>query len=286
MHDASLVEEVVDMVLRRHYVIEEGWHERTNPWSRNALYYALSGGVPPDVQKKLQQKSALILGCGGIGNLVGVSLATSGIGKITLLDFDTIEVSNLTRQFMFTKDDVGKSKAEVLKEELLKRSHCVKVETIDSPISKELLESLPKPDLIVLSADSVDSLPTVNAFAIENKVAYINIGYVQDIAVFGPFVIPGQTGCVYCQDILAGTHPLNQQIKDKINSINKTHQAPSNPAVNMLASSLGLMDILKYLGEFGEIQSLNRRIGLWTHSLKLEVQECHKNPDCDICSHC
>lgn len=278
------VVDVLNLVVKQNYVIDADWYDRDHPFSRNFLYYALSGANPQHVQENLKKKTVLILGCGGIGNLVSVALATSGIGRLILLDFDDIEHSNLTRQFMFTRDDIGQNKAEVLKQALLNRSLYTQVETIHGAVSESLLESVVKPDLIVLSADSLDCLPTVNSYAVKHHVPYINIGYVQDIAVWGPFIIPGKTGCFYCRQVIADSQHVDEKLAQKVQRINAKHQAPSNPSVNMLASSLGLMDIIKYLGEFGEIQSLNKRIGIWTNSLKIETQNCERNPDCHMCS--
>ncbi|WP_051908736.1 ThiF family adenylyltransferase [Candidatus Odyssella acanthamoebae] len=216
--------------------------------------------------------------------MVSVSLATSGIGTITLLDFDEIETSNLTRQFMFSLQDIGLNKADVLKRELLKRSTSTQVDIIKERLSQEVLKSIERPDLIVLSADSLDCIPIVNSYAVKNGVPYINIGYIQDIAVWGPFVIPGKTGCFYCQQIIANDNKGDTELKEKVKRINAGHQAPSNPSVNMLASALGAMDIIKFLGDFGKVQSLNKRVGLWTNSLKIETQDCTLNPNCKICS--
>jgi molybdopterin/thiamine biosynthesis adenylyltransferase len=52
-------------------------------------------------QEKLQNTSVLIVGCGGLGSPIAVYLASSGIGKIHLVDFDTVAISNLHRQVLF-----------------------------------------------------------------------------------------------------------------------------------------------------------------------------------------
>lgn len=65
-------------------------------------------------QQKLQDAKVLIIGCGGLGNTAAVYLATSGIGRIHVMDFDIIDVSNLHRQVFFKTDDIGKPKAEIL----------------------------------------------------------------------------------------------------------------------------------------------------------------------------
>ncbi|UNF40064.1 ThiF family adenylyltransferase [Bartonella krasnovii] len=73
-------------------------------YSRSHLHYQSYGMHPVSIQHTLLQKSVVILGCGGIGNHVSAMLAASGVGKLTLVDNDVIELANLTRQILFTED--------------------------------------------------------------------------------------------------------------------------------------------------------------------------------------
>lgn len=61
-------------------------------------------------QNGLLQKSALVIGLGGLGSPASLHLATAGIGRIGLWDFDTVELSNLHRQTAFTLSDIGRKK--------------------------------------------------------------------------------------------------------------------------------------------------------------------------------
>ena len=65
-------------------------------------------------QNKLKSKSVLIVGSGGLGNIIATSLSCIGLRKIYLIDYDTIEIHNLHRQFQFCLGDIGKYKSEVL----------------------------------------------------------------------------------------------------------------------------------------------------------------------------
>lgn len=68
--------------------------------------------------KKLKNKKVLICGVGGVGSFVAEGLARSGIGNIDICDFDDIEESNLNRQLMTNKNNVGKAKVSELKKRL------------------------------------------------------------------------------------------------------------------------------------------------------------------------
>lgn len=78
----------------------------------------------------------MVCGCGGVGSFVAEALCRSGLGEITLVDFDKVEPSNLNRQLMSEKDNIGKKKTEALKERLEKVSD-TKVYTIDTFINDD-----------------------------------------------------------------------------------------------------------------------------------------------------
>ena len=65
-------------------------------------------------QKKINSSSICIIGCGGLGTSAAQYLSMSGIGKLVFIDHDSIVLSNLNRQTLFTEKDIGKSKCEVL----------------------------------------------------------------------------------------------------------------------------------------------------------------------------
>jgi len=122
-------------------------------------------------QQKLLNTSVLVVGCGGLGGLISVSLASSGIGKLHLIDFDTIDITNLHRQVFFDLDAIGKSKSAVLSAFIKKRAPFTQVDFSTEPITKENVFKLIKDfDVIV---DATDSLPTKyllnDACVIKNK---------------------------------------------------------------------------------------------------------------------
>src|SRR3954471_7228843 len=67
-------------------------------------------------QKKIKAASVLCIGAGGLGSPIAMYLAAAGIGKIGIVDLDTVDYSNLQRQIVHTDPDVGLSKAESAKE--------------------------------------------------------------------------------------------------------------------------------------------------------------------------
>jgi molybdopterin/thiamine biosynthesis adenylyltransferase len=107
-------------------------------------------------QSLLKDKTIAIIGCGGLGCSLGIALGASGIGKIYLVDFDTVSVHNIHRQIALKLSDEGRFKADVLAETIKSRSPFVEVVTIKTSFD-EFAKSLPKVDLII---DATDNLPT------------------------------------------------------------------------------------------------------------------------------
>jgi len=108
-------------------------------------------------QQLLQQAKVLVIGCGGLGNPVAIYLATSGVGELHLVDFDTISISNLHRQVFYKIEDIGKPKTKVLADEIKKRTPFTQVTFTNKAIDKDsILNLILKYDIVV---DGTDSLP-------------------------------------------------------------------------------------------------------------------------------
>jgi molybdopterin/thiamine biosynthesis adenylyltransferase/rhodanese-related sulfurtransferase len=86
-------------------------------------------------QKKLKRSRVLIVGAGGLGSPVALYLAAAGVGQITIIDGDHVDVTNLQRQIIFTTDQVGKSKALCAKERLLALNPSIAVMAITEHLS-------------------------------------------------------------------------------------------------------------------------------------------------------
>jgi len=110
-----------------------------------------------DTQKSLQNKHIVIIGCGGLGCSLGYALGTSGIGKITLVDFDEVGIHNIHRQIAFKLGDEGKKKCDVLKDIIESKNKFVKVESIDATFEEFINQDIKNIDLIL---DATDNLPT------------------------------------------------------------------------------------------------------------------------------
>ena len=106
----------------------------------------------PKVYDKLKKGKVAILGLGGLGSNIAISLARIGVGKLVLIDYDVIEPSNLNRQQYYI-DDIGKLKTEGMKEHIEKINPFLDVQTHNIYITKNNMSILEDVDIIIEAFD-------------------------------------------------------------------------------------------------------------------------------------
>lgn len=144
----------------------------------------------------LRSSSVLVLGGGGIGSMMAWHFAVMGISELTVVDFDTVEPSNLNRIAIFSPSDVGEKKVDVLKARLEPLNPHITIRTIDQKItSQEILERLcieRHYDLIVKALDSPTEFPQwLDSVCKKHKLPYVAGINVRNRTLIGPTYLPG-----------------------------------------------------------------------------------------------
>ncbi|SVD46423.1 uncharacterized protein METZ01_LOCUS399277, partial [marine metagenome] len=125
--------------------------------------HLIMNGVGSAGQRKLIDAKVLIIGAGGLGSPVALYLALAGIGTLGVVDFDTVDVSNLQRQILHTDADVGRPKVISAKETLNAHNPDVNVVLHEEPINSEnAMDIIPDYDIIVNGADNFATRYLVN----------------------------------------------------------------------------------------------------------------------------
>ena len=125
--------------------------------------HLIRNGVGSAGQRKLIDAQVLIIGAGGLGSPVALYLALAGVGTIGVVDFDTVDVSNLQRQILHTDADVGRPKVISAKETLNAHNPDVNVVLHEEPINSEnAMDIIPDYDIIVNGADNFATRYLVN----------------------------------------------------------------------------------------------------------------------------
>ena len=109
--------------------------------SREELDQAFDARFPRNMQEKLRGARVAVAGLGGLGSNIAVMLARSGIGKLLLVDFDTVDVTNLNRQ-MYLIPQLGKPKAEALPEILNQINPYIEYESVCVRVTPENVKEL------------------------------------------------------------------------------------------------------------------------------------------------
>ncbi len=125
--------------------------------------------------RKIMQSSVLVLGVGGVGAYAAEMLVRSGVGKITIVDGDVVESSNLNRQLVALNSTLGKPKTEVLRERLLDINPSCQVVAIQDFIRDEKIEKLLLSDKFDYVVDAIDSLSPKVFFLAACKKLKLNV---------------------------------------------------------------------------------------------------------------
>ncbi len=130
-------------------------------------------GIPG--QKKLFNSKVLVVGAGGLGCPLMLYLAYSGVGNIGIADNDKVEISNLSRQVLFTKKDLGKFKVMVSKNFIKRINKKILVKTFLKKINKENIHKIAKNyDFICDGTDNFKSRLLINDYCIKYKKVLIS----------------------------------------------------------------------------------------------------------------
>ena len=121
-------------------------------------------------QKKLLKASVLIVGAGGLGSPIAIYLAALGIGKIGIVDKDTVEISNLSRQIIFSTNDLKKKKSSAAINKLRKMNPDIKLHSFNKRLTKKNINQIAKNfDLIVDGSDNFRTRFLINDYCLKNK---------------------------------------------------------------------------------------------------------------------
>jgi adenylyltransferase/sulfurtransferase len=125
-------------------------------------------------QKKLRKAKALVVGAGALGNEIIKNLAWLGFGNITIVDYDIVEFSNVSRG-LFEKEDVGRNKAEVLAEKLGTNSPYAKIKAIPSRV-EECDEGQLKYDVILSALDNMPTRVWLASLCVKHAIPLVDGG--------------------------------------------------------------------------------------------------------------
>jgi molybdopterin/thiamine biosynthesis adenylyltransferase len=149
-------------------------------------------------QKLLASKHAILIGGGGLGSNSANLLIRMGIGSIDIIDYDTIDKTNLHRTAVFSEQDVGKPKALVLQERLQSVNTNVQVKGINQKVTLKNIESLVQhTDVIIDGTDNIPLRLLINEIALKNNTPWVYAGVYETVGMVMA-ILPKKTPCFCC----------------------------------------------------------------------------------------
>lgn len=131
-HEVSIDKDIEDELLKKCIFLYKRQYPNTyanTQYEKTNHYLTTYFGKEDDYIRKLKETSVLVVGLGGIGAGLAKHLVSVGIGKLILIDFDKVSISNLNRQFCYGYNNIGKNKTDVLKDYLKNLNPEVKIYT-------------------------------------------------------------------------------------------------------------------------------------------------------------
>src|SRR5580704_16866954 len=163
-------------------------------YSRQILF----PGIGEQGQEALLQSHAVVVGCGALGSFHAAALARAGVGRITVIDRDYVEPSNLHRQWLFEEADAEEAlpKAAAAERHIARINSGVCARGVVADLTpSNVAELLGGADVILDGTDNFDARYLINDFAVSRGIPWIYGAAVGSYGLAMP-VIPGQTACL------------------------------------------------------------------------------------------
>ncbi|MGD9581502.1 MAG: ThiF family adenylyltransferase, partial [Vampirovibrionia bacterium] len=242
--------------------------EQQGRYSRNILLE----NVGEKGQKKLLKSSVLVAGAGGLGSPVIAYLTAAGVGRIGIVDFDQIEASNLNRQILHSRVDIGMHKVFSAKAFVNNLNPDIEVDVYNEKITYENVKKIIEPyQCVVDCLDTIGLSFLLNDACVEMNKTFMHAGVV---AYGGQFmtVVPAETSCLRCLFPEQPNENLDVDIMD----------------VGILGAAAGVMgsilatEVFKYL--VGLECSTNTLVVYDSISQSFRHIVINKQNDCPVCS--
>lgn len=210
----------------------------------------------------------VIAGLGGLGSAAALYLAYAGVGKLTLIDHDNVQLSNLNRQILYWEEDLDKNKTTSAIAKLVKINSAATYVGINEKISaynvNDLIEGA---DMVLDGLDSFSSRFILNKACYTKQIPFIHA------AVWGmqarlTTIIPPKTPCLEC------LYPKE---------IEEPHSTPIIGATAGLAGCLEALEAIKFIGKLGK-NLLGKLFVFNFENLSVDILKIKKNKYCHVCN--
>lgn len=223
-------------------------------------------------QEKLKSARVLIIGAGGLGCPVALYLGSAGVGHLTLVDDDVIELANLQRQIGFELAQLGKSKAEILADRVTRINPLITIATVNERLIGDDFNALVEEATLVMDCtDNFDTRFALNRACVAAKVPLISGAAIRgegQVSVYDQRV--ADSPCYHCLYSEQGNEDLNCSEAGVI-----------APLVGMIGSTQA-MEAIKLISGIGN-PLVGRLLILDAWQMQWREMKLTKDPACPVC---
>lgn len=224
-------------------------------------------------QARIAASTALLIGVGGIGCATATYLASSGVGRLILVDFDSVDATNLGRQTLFTPADIGKLKVECAASKLAELNPDIDIKPISQRLEgAELAATVEDADVVFDGCDNFATRFNVNDACVEHSRCLVSAAAIRfegQLAVFGPDY--SVSPCYRC---------LYEQADESLDNCSGNGVlAPVPGVIGALAAAEGLKIMAGIGSDYGKLTLFDALAAQW-QQVRISRRE-----NCPSCGH-
>lgn len=228
-------------------------------------------GVDIEGQEALKLAKVLVIGLGGLGCAASQYLAVAGIGAMTLVDFDRVELSNLQRQVLHQDGRIGQAKVDSAKLSLEALNPHISLTSINTRLDEQALDSLVAQHQLVLDCtDNIAIRQALNLNCFKHKIPLVSGAAIRMEGTVSLFDYQADSPCYHCYSALFGEQSLT--------CVEAGILAP----VVGIVGSIQAAEVIKYFTHLG--QNLNAKV-LLIDAMTMEFRQMQlvKHLACPVC---
>jgi len=230
-------------------------------------------GFDFDGQEKLKAAKALIVGLGGLGCAAAPYLASAGVGQLTLLDFDTVSLSNLQRQILHRDSAIGQAKVDSARQQLSQINPHIRLDAINQQLDDaQLAELIGQQDVVLDCSDNVATREQLNRLCHASKTPLVSGAAIRMEGQIAVFRWQQDEPCYRCISRLFGDATLSC-----------VEAGVMAPLVGVIGS-LQAMEAIRLLSDFGNPVP-GKLLMYDAMTLQFREMKVAKDPACEVCGH-
>ncbi len=258
---------------------------RTTSASAGSSPYLAEMGDEVDLQLRLRAARVVVIGCGGIGTWAVAALTSMGVGSLVLVDDDTVDLTNLNRQVLYRRRDVGQPKVQLAAAWVREYDPTVHVTVSRSRVTgvTEARELVAAAEAVVLAADQppFELARWVNEACVAEETPFIVAGQAPPVLKIGPTYAPGRGPCFACHE--TALRRESAAYDDYVTSLGET--APLATTLGPASAVIGgliAMELMHLISGQRPV-TCDRAVLIDMRTLEARTEPVSRDPDCAVC---